>query len=192
MGLSAPLASTASFNAPEIGVELSCNSAPRQTFLDSNDAETVISLVNVRFGWASSDSASETTDSKHKLALNIQGSRNGSLIMIAGPTGSGKSTFLKGLAGEVPLAEGEMFVRYPDMAFCEQTTWLASTSIRDNIIGGTPVLDEEWYAAVVRACALEADLEMLPQGNSTLVGSKGVKLSGGQKQRIVSGPRGQE
>ncbi len=120
------------------------------------------------------------------ISLAIKDSPSGSLTIVVGPVGGGKSTFLKGLAGEAPLASGQMFIRYPTMSICEQTTWLANASIRENIVGESPPDDDEWYKAVVKACALEPDLARLPQGDSTIVGSKGIRLSGGQKQRIVS------
>ncbi|KAE8321596.1 P-loop containing nucleoside triphosphate hydrolase protein [Aspergillus sergii] len=104
-----------------------------------------------------------------------------------GAVGSGKSTFLRGLAGETPVLEGELFIKHPDLAFCEQTSWLTNTSIRENIIGEDllSVFDAQWYHTVVRACGLEPDLKRMPAGDETLVGSKGAKLSGGQKQRIA-------
>ncbi|KAB8223905.1 P-loop containing nucleoside triphosphate hydrolase protein [Aspergillus novoparasiticus] len=104
-----------------------------------------------------------------------------------GAVGSGKSTFLRGLAGETPVLQGELFIKHLDLAFCEQTSWLTNTSIRENIIGEDllSVFDAEWYHNVVRACGLDPDLKRMPGGDKTLVGSKGAKLSGGQKQRIA-------
>lgn len=60
-----------------------------------------------------------------------------------------------------------------------------NSSIRDNILLYSEY-KQDWYDEVVIACALEADFQMLPQGDSTIVGSKGMKLSGGQRQRVVS------
>ncbi|KAE8378483.1 P-loop containing nucleoside triphosphate hydrolase protein [Aspergillus bertholletiae] len=104
-----------------------------------------------------------------------------------GGVGSGKSTFLRGLASETPVLEGELFMRYPDLAFCEQASWLTNASIRENNIGESllSVFDAEWYHTVVRACGLDPDLKRMPAGDETPVGSKGAKLSGGQKQRIA-------
>jgi ABC-type bacteriocin/lantibiotic exporter with double-glycine peptidase domain len=144
--------------------------------------DVVLSLNNVRFGWKPSP------PDKSGITLTLGSSPTGSLVTIVGAVGSGKSTFLKGLAGETPVLEGKLFIKYPDLAFCEQTSWLTNTSIRGNIVGENllSVFDAEWYHTVVRACGLEPDLKRMPAGDETLVGSKGAKLSGGQKQRIVS------
>ncbi|KAK3369714.1 putative ABC transporter [Lasiosphaeria ovina] len=161
-------------------------------FVSSHDPvpkdETIVSLTNAKFGWK----APEETNTQHStagLTLSLPSSPTGTLVMVVGPVGSGKTTFLKGLAGETLMASGETYIRYPDMAFCEQTPWLSNDSVRDNIVGetraGTLGFDAEWYRTVVEGCALGRDLErMAPAGDATLVGSKGVKLSGGQKQRI--------
>jgi len=74
---------------------------------------------------------------------------------------------------------------FSSMAYCDQTPWLENRSIRDNILGQSP-LDEKWLATVLEACALDEDVRMFPLGDLTLVGSGGVSLSGGQKQRVVS------
>ena len=142
----------------------------------------VLSLNNVHFGW------NPSLPDKSRISLTLKSSPNGTLVMIVGAVGSGKSTFLRGIAGETPVLEGELFIKDPDLAFCEQTSWLTNTSIRENIIGEvlSSVFDAQWYHTVVRACGLEPDLKRMPAGDETLVGSKGAKLSGGQKQRIVS------
>lgn len=159
------------------GIELS-----RLPQLPEQQTNVVLSLQNVRFGWK--PPLSDNTG----VTLTLEPFHAGNLVMIVGPVGSGKSTFLKGLAGETPVLEGKLFIRYPDLALCEQTPWLANASIRDNIVGenSSYAFDAVWYSAVVRACALELDLQKMPASDGTLVGSKGAKLSGGQKQRIVS------
>lgn len=118
----------------------------------------------------------------------LENSPSGNLVILVGPVGCGKSTFLKGLAGETPVLEGELFVKYPNLAFCDDTPWLSNSSIRSNIVGEdmSAVFDPDWYRTVVSACALELDIKKMPAGDETLVGSKGSKLSGGQRQRIVS------
>ncbi|KAK6823394.1 hypothetical protein RU639_006092 [Aspergillus parasiticus] len=145
------------------------------------ESDIVLSLNNVHFGWKPSP------PDKSRTSLTLRSSPNGNLVMIVGAVGSGKSTFLRGLAGETPVLEGELFIKHPDLAFCEQRSWLTNTSIRENIIGENllSVFDTEWYHTVVRACGLEPDLRRMPEGDETLVGSKGAKMSGGQKQRIA-------
>lgn len=142
---------------------------------------TVMSLKNVRFAW---DSALYTGDG---INLEVESCSAGTLVLVIGPVGSGKSTILKGLAGETPVIEGDYFIKYPDIAFCDQTPWLVNASIKENIVGG-PIseVDREWYRTVINACSLDADFAKMPEGDQTLVGSQGAKLSGGQRQRIVS------
>jgi ABC-type multidrug transport system fused ATPase/permease subunit len=123
----------------------------------------------------------------------------GKLNIVIGPTGSGKSSLLYALLGEMPVLSGN--VRMPaavsrealprdektglveGVAFCAQEAWLTNNTVRNNILFGQPV-DEERYKAVLHACALEPDLKILPRGDLTSVGDGGVSLSGGQKQRV--------
>ncbi|KAJ3114501.1 hypothetical protein HDU96_002015 [Phlyctochytrium bullatum] len=110
---------------------------------------------------------------------------NGKLSVIVGATGSGKTTLLHSLLGETHLTQGVLFTpSNTPIAYVPQAAWLLNASIRDNILFGTP-LDESRYRSVVKACALERDLELLEGGDLTEVGEKGINLSGGQKQRIA-------
>ncbi|KAH8427289.1 uncharacterized protein LDX57_005003 [Aspergillus melleus] len=124
---------------------------------------------------------------KAGTTLTLGASDVGSLIVVTGPVGSGKSTFLTGLAGEAPLIRGEVYVSDQDVALCTQTPWLAHSSVRENIVGPNreTKFDHKWYRRVVSACALDQDLARMPEGDETLVGNQGAKLSGGQKQRIA-------
>ena len=70
------------------------------------------------------------------------------------------------------------------MAYCAQQAWLVNNSIEQNILFGSS-WDPERYSAVIAACALRTDLEVLPAGDNIMVGEKGIKLSGGQKQRVA-------
>ncbi len=112
--------------------------------------------------------------------------------MAVGPVGCGKSTFLKALIGETTFLDGELrVVGSPRVAYCDQTSWIINGTIRETSLPDHQVLfsdsdEDDWYATVVQACDLTADLQQLPSGDATVVGSKGLKLSGGQKQRIVS------
>ncbi|KAJ5806538.1 uncharacterized protein N7503_004140 [Penicillium pulvis] len=143
--------------------------------------EVVLSLRNVQFGWKPS-----SRRSIQGITLSFEASPTGTVIILVGPVGCGKSTFLKGLAGETPVLEGELFIKYPDLAFCDETPWLSNTSIRSNIAGDDPSsFDPDWYRTVISACALDLDLEKMPAGDETSVGSKGSRLSGGQRQRIA-------
>lgn len=74
------------------------------------------------------------------------------------------------------------------MAYCAQTPWLVNESILKNICGLTELslINEAWYDSVIHACALDEDIKLLPEGDRTIIGSRGLTLSGGQKQRLVS------
>ncbi|KAI4745287.1 multidrug resistance-like protein [Aureobasidium sp. EXF-12298] len=107
-----------------------------------------------------------------------------SVVMITGPVACGKSTLLKGLLGETPVSEGRVEVSSSDVAWCEQSPWLMNASIKSNIVSFSK-FDSELYSSVLYACDLDTDLEVLPMGDATMIGSKGFSLSGGQKQRIA-------
>ncbi|KAF8332585.1 P-loop containing nucleoside triphosphate hydrolase protein [Cantharellus anzutake] len=106
----------------------------------------------------------------------------GQLCAIVGPVGSGKSSLLQGLLGEMRCTEGVVTFG-GTTSYAPQTAWIQSASIRDNILFGRE-FDEERYWKVVHDAGLMADLDMLPQGDLTEVGEKGISLSGGQKQRV--------
>ncbi|KAJ3488046.1 hypothetical protein NLG97_g6273 [Lecanicillium saksenae] len=107
----------------------------------------------------------------------------GSLAMVHGTVGSGKSAFLKALLGELGLDSGTIRLRSKRVAYASQTPWIQNTTIRDNIVGLSP-FDESRYQEVISACALDKDLAELPDGDQTMAGSNGCNLSGGQKQRL--------
>lgn len=107
------------------------------------------------------------------------------VVMVLGPTACGKSTLLKAILGEVELLSGSVYVESGYTGYCDQTAWIWNGTIKENIMGGSPV-GMTWYDAVITACLLKKDFEQLPHGDQTSVGSNGGNLSGGQKQRVVS------
>ncbi|CAI0646944.1 unnamed protein product [Colletotrichum noveboracense] len=108
----------------------------------------------------------------------------GELAMVVGSVASGKTTFLKGLLGEVPYVDGLVSLSSSKISWCEQSPWLINETIRKNITCFSE-FDESLYRQVLTACDLEKDLAIFPEGDRTLIGSKGLALSGGQKQRIA-------
>ncbi|OJJ47560.1 hypothetical protein ASPZODRAFT_1715312 [Penicilliopsis zonata CBS 506.65] len=109
---------------------------------------------------------------------------SGAFSVISGPTGSGKSLLLAAILGEADVVEGAVHVpQGMGMAFVSQTPWLENATIRDNVLFGAP-FDPVRYGKTVAACALTADLALLPNRDDTLVGTQGVALSGGQKWRV--------
>jgi ATP-binding cassette, subfamily C (CFTR/MRP), member 1 len=106
------------------------------------------------------------------------------LTMLVGPIGSGKSSLLKGLLGEIPSSKGYVYTNSRQVAFVDQTPWIRHGTLRENVLG-TSIFEHEFYSSVVHACALDQDFESLAQGDRTPVGSAGSGLSGGQKLRVV-------
>ncbi|KAF2876322.1 P-loop containing nucleoside triphosphate hydrolase protein [Massariosphaeria phaeospora] len=104
------------------------------------------------------------------------------LIAVIGSVGSGKSSFLAALAGDMRKTKGHVTIG-ASRAFCPQYAWIQNTSVRENITFGKE-FDQRWYDKVIDACALRPDLEMLPNGDSTEIGERGITVSGGQKQRM--------
>uniref|UniRef100_A0A2N9FH65 ABC-type xenobiotic transporter n=1 Tax=Fagus sylvatica TaxID=28930 RepID=A0A2N9FH65_FAGSY len=108
--------------------------------------------------------------------------KRGEKVAICGEVGSGKSTLLAAILGEVPNIKGIVNV-YGKIAYVSQTSWIQTGSIRENILFGS-AMDPLRYQEVLRRCSLIKDLEMLPFGDLTEIGERGVTLSGGQKQRV--------
>ena len=106
------------------------------------------------------------------------------ITAITGPVGCGKSTALRAL---LSAEEGQQSFSSPsdNIAYCSQTPWIYEGTIRDNIIGQSS-WDDTSYKSVIRVCELDGDLDRMPEGDATAVGSGGLKLSGGERQRIVS------
>jgi ABC-type multidrug transport system fused ATPase/permease subunit len=116
--------------------------------------------------------------------LNFEISR-GKTTMIYGPVGSGKSTILRLLLGEVQASEGSVSTCFSRAAFCPQSPWITWGSIQENILGMS-AWGKPWYDTVASACALSTDFKELPLGDQTQTGTRGSRLSGGQQMRVVS------
>ncbi|KAJ5925970.1 oligomycin resistance ATP-dependent permease yor1 [Penicillium verhagenii] len=113
------------------------------------------------------------------ISLSI---RRGELLAVIGGIGSGKSSLLSALAGDMRKVQGTLKF-HSDRAFCPQTAWIQNATVRDNILFGAP-FDPEWYDKVITACQLRRDLQILSNGDATEIGERGINVSGGQKQRI--------
>ncbi|KDR78885.1 hypothetical protein GALMADRAFT_244528 [Galerina marginata CBS 339.88] len=106
----------------------------------------------------------------------------GQLVAVVGSVGSGKSSLLQGIIGEMRQTSGTV-VFGGSVAYCPQTAWIQNATIRENVCFGRPFEEERYWKAIHDSC-LGPDLEMLPNGDLTEVGEKGISLSGGQKQRV--------
>eukprot|EP00124_Ichthyophonus_hoferi_P005008 Ihof_evm1s639 gene=Ihof_evmTU1s639 len=116
----------------------------------------------------------------HNINLSLPGA---SLTAVVGRVGSGKSSLCTAILGCLAKVQGHVIVN-GRFAYVAQQAWIQNATVRDNILLGEPY-DEERYNRVVEACTLTPDLLLLPAGDLTEIGEKGINLSGGQKQRIA-------
>ncbi|CAJ1054159.1 hypothetical protein L3Q82_020045%2C partial [Xyrichtys novacula] len=163
------------------------------------DAQTSVLLSQGKFSWQGPDSPNQNQNQNHQresgsgaakgglllhsLDLHIT---KGSLVVVVGRVGCGKSSLLAALTGELSRLSGVVFVADREAGFglASQEPWIQHASVRDNILFGK-VYDPAFYQAVIEACALSDDLNVLPNGDKTEVGENGVTLSGGQKARLA-------
>jgi|GEM_PF-161369 len=112
----------------------------------------------------------------------------GSIAIVTGEVGSGKSALLNMLIGELqPETEGPSLPVIGingTLAYASQVPWIQNASVKENIIFGS-TFDEEWYDRVVVSCSLSSDFDLLPNGDQTEIGERGINLSGGQKARVA-------
>ncbi|XP_047308451.1 ABC transporter C family member 14-like [Impatiens glandulifera] len=108
--------------------------------------------------------------------------KKGQLAAIVGTVGSGKSSLLASILGEMHKISGKIRV-CGSTAYVAQTSWIQNGTIEENILLGLP-MDKVKYKEVVRVCCLKKDFEMMEHGDQTEIGERGINLSGGQKQRI--------
>ncbi|GKV01698.1 hypothetical protein SLEP1_g14237 [Rubroshorea leprosula] len=106
----------------------------------------------------------------------------GMRVAVCGMVGSGKSSFLSCILGEIPKISGEVRV-CGTAAYVSQSAWIQSGNIEENILFGSP-MDKPKYKTVIHACSLKKDLELFSHGDQTIIGDRGINLSGGQKQRV--------
>ncbi|BFZ12050.1 hypothetical protein BsWGS_15089 [Bradybaena similaris] len=106
----------------------------------------------------------------------------GQLTAIVGPVGSGKSSVISAILGDMEKVQGQVVVK-GTVAYVSQQAWIQNATVRDNILFGKK-FNRRKYAQVIKACELERDLTILEAGDQTEIGEKGINLSGGQKQRV--------
>lgn len=173
--------------------------------------EEAVKFENATFSWSSArtESSTEPFDVKNALTeetpllenteqsipspsvyedafvmknVNLQLGRR-ELVAVTGRVGSGKSSLLSALSGEMQLQSGRLIIG-GSMAHCTQSPWIMSGTIKQNVLFGK-AFNKTKYDEVIKACALLYDLESLPNKSETAIGEKGVNLSGGQKQRLA-------
>ncbi|RLN67554.1 hypothetical protein BBP00_00001541 [Phytophthora kernoviae] len=141
----------------------------------SGPSSPVISIQDSDFQWE--DTASMPTLTSINLTL-----QPGSLTIVVGGVGSGKSSLVNAILGEMQQVGGARVVQ-GGIAYASQQAWIQNQTVRDNILFGEP-FDAEYYRSVISACQLMTDFAMLEQGDQTEIGERGINLSGGQRARI--------
>ncbi|KAF8159727.1 multidrug resistance-associated ABC transporter [Crassisporium funariophilum] len=137
--------------------------------------DEVLSIKDADFSW-SKDSPQPTLEG---INLSV---KKGELVGLLGRVGAGKSSLLCAIFGDMNRKEGEVVV-HGSIAYAPQNPWILSATVRENILFSHEY-DETFYNLVIEGCALGQDLALLPQGDMTEVGEKGITLSGGQQARI--------
>jgi ABC-type multidrug transport system fused ATPase/permease subunit len=165
-------------------------------------AGTTISFRDATIAWPAEDRGLDEDRQFRLRDLNLDFPNN-ELSVVSGRTGSGKSLLLASILGEADLLGGTIQAplvppateRFDEqatpnnwylpgsLAFVAQIPWIENATIQDNILFGLP-LDPMRYKKTLSACALQKDLEMLPDGELTDIGANGINLSGGQKWRV--------
>lgn len=107
----------------------------------------------------------------------------GELSCIVGKVGSGKSSFLQSILGDLWKLEGEVQL-HGSVAYVAQQPWIMNATVKENIVFGHRY-ESYFYEQTVKACALLDDFAQLPDGDETVVGERGISLSGGQKARVA-------
>lgn len=145
---------------------------PRQTEL----GQVAVKLENASFAW------SKGSEPMLK-GINLE-VKKGELVCVVGRVGSGKTTLLSGILEDIYLKKGGSVQVHGSVAYVSQSPWIFNGTVRENILFGFKY-DEVIYNQTIKACALLSDFAVLPDGDATLVGEKGISLSGGQKSRLA-------
>ncbi|KAK6455815.1 P-loop containing nucleoside triphosphate hydrolase protein [Scheffersomyces xylosifermentans] len=157
--------------------------------------DVAIKAENATFTWSTeekiasedieNDAESEDTNNIALEDINFT-AKKGQLTCVVGRVGSGKTTLIRALLGEIPLKKSEnTHVKVNGtIAYCSQSPWIMNASVKENILFGCRY-NKFFYQRTIEACQLLSDFEVLPDGDRTIVGEKGISLSGGQKARVA-------
>ena len=178
------------------------NTSELRDYVDRRfDEKYAIKVKNASFSWERI-SDEHTIRQPNLRDINVKIEKN-SLVAIVGSVGSGKSSFLSSLLGDMEIQSGFVDMYYiltinnsilivfniffscssMKTAYVPQQAWIQNTSLKNNILFGKD-FDQYLYQRVIKCCALKPDLDVLPGGDETEIGEKGINLSGGQKQRV--------
>ncbi|KAG9435895.1 multidrug resistance-associated protein lethal [Apis mellifera carnica] len=156
-------------------VEKDTNDVKSTDVETNNQAEYILSLRNANCKWLVHDQE----DTLKNININV---KSGELIAVVGQVGSGKSSLLNVILKELPLNSGIIEIN-GRITYASQEPWLFAGSVRQNILFGRK-FDQYRYDRVIKVCQLKRDFTLLPYGDKTIVGERGISLSGGQRARI--------
>ncbi|KAG1687446.1 Canalicular multispecific organic anion transporter 1 [Nymphon striatum] len=142
---------------------------------DSSYTDDPISVKGASFTWEKSSKNPVLKDISLTVAPN-------SLVAVIGKVGCGKSSLISALLGEMYKLKGQVNLK-GNVAYVPQTAWIRNATVKKNIIMYKSE-NQSKYEEILNACELQYDLDVLPSGDISEIGEKGVNLSGGQKQRI--------
>ncbi|KAJ2214245.1 ABC transporter C member 13 [Coemansia sp. RSA 487] len=140
----------------------------------SGDSKVAIELDQCSFSWGTDKFRTASTT----LTVNA-----GEMVMIVGRVGSGKSSFVTALCGEMPIAGGSGKV-HGRIGYVEQKPTIFDDTLRENVLMGQD-FDEKFFWQIIEACDLTQDIQEMPERDLTKVGARGLRLSGGQKTRLA-------
>lgn len=138
------------------------------------------SVDSVEEGGKISDPVNRSTNTLIDVNVRI---KRGELVGVVGSVGSGKSSFLSAMLGELQLQSGSVSLMEGRIAYHAQQAWIINANVRDNILLGAP-MDADRFEAAIDAASLRSDIAIFPAGLDTEIGEKGINLSGGQKARV--------
>ncbi|XP_061083514.1 ATP-binding cassette sub-family C member 2-like [Conger conger] len=145
-----------------------------KTVCHDSSFNTAVSVYDGTFAWGK-----DVDPVLKSVSLDI---KPGRLVAVVGAVGAGKSSLISAILGEMHSIKGYINIM-GSIAYVPQQAWIQNATLRDNILFGSS-LEEARFHKVLDACALVPDLELLPGGDQTEIGEKGINLSGGQKQRV--------
>lgn len=143
--------------------------------IPGNQTEFAVEIDSGTFTW-NDESDKPTLD-----GINLK-VKKGMKVAICGTVGSGKSSLLSCVLGEMPKISGKVKIS-GTKAYVPQSAWILTGNVRENILFGKDY-EAGKYDRTIEACALEKDLELFSCGDLTEIGERGINMSGGQKQRI--------
>lgn len=166
---------------------INCEETDDYVTRNSTKNEAIV-VDNASFSWSSSSEADDPKKSFQNIPITLSTINlkieKGSLTAVVGSVGSGKSSLLYALLGEMQKLSGNVNICGDlKLAYVSQQAWIQNSTVRGNILFGSP-FEKKKYDKVICACALKTDFEMLTGGDQTEIGEKGINLSGGQKQRV--------